>query len=89
MLERLSSLEGVWEMRLCGNRLWHSLSAKGPRRQPWGEDMGATASPRGQQPALPGSLPCCAQTPRGQGPLHFSSFAAQNRKSQNIGLSLS
>lgn len=40
-------------------------------------------------PALPGSQPRFTQTPRGQGLLHFSSFAAQNRKSQNIGLSLS
>lgn len=90
--ERLFSLGRVLEMGSHGNRLRHSLTCKRPRRQLWGEDPGATTSSLGGRsrptPTLPGCLPRSAQTPRGQGLLHFFSFAAQNRKSQNIGLSL-
>lgn len=82
----------VSEMGSHGNRLQHSLTCKRPRRQLWGEDPGATTSPLGGRscptPTLPGCLSHSAQTPRGQGLLHFFSFAAQNRKSQNTGLSL-
>lgn len=90
--ERLFSLGRVLEMGSHGNRLRHSLTCKRPRRQLWGEDPGVTTSSLGGRsrptPTLPGCLPRSAQTPRGQGLLHFFSFAAQNRKSQNIGLSL-
>lgn len=90
--ERPLSLGTVSEMGSHGNRLWHSLTCKRPRRQLWGKDPGAATSLLGGRihptPALPGCLPRSAQTPGGQGLLHFFSFAAQNRKSQNIGLSL-
>lgn len=90
--ERPFSLGRVSEMGSHGNRLQHSLTCKRPQRQLWGEDPGTTTSPLGGRdrptPTLPGCLPRSAQTPGGQGLLHFFSFAAQNRKSQNIGLSL-
>lgn len=90
--ERPLSLGRVSEMGSHGNRLRHSLMCKRPQRQLWGEDPGTTTSPLGGRirptPTLPGCLPRSAQTPRGQGLLHFFSFAAQNRKSQNIRLSL-
>uniref|UniRef100_A0A8D2MUZ2 Sodium-dependent phosphate transport protein 2A n=1 Tax=Zonotrichia albicollis TaxID=44394 RepID=A0A8D2MUZ2_ZONAL len=90
--ERLFSLGRVSEMGSYGNRLQHSPTCKWPQRQLWGEDPGTTTSPLGGRkrptPTLPGCLPRSAQTPGGQGLLHFFSFAAQNRKSQNIGLSL-
>lgn len=90
--ERLLSLGRVSEMGSHENMLRHSLTCKRPQRQLWGEDPGATTSPLGGRspptPTLPGCLPRSAQTPGGQGLLHFFSFTAQNRKSQNIGLSL-
>jgi len=77
--ERPRSLGRAREMRLRGNKLWHSSRCEG---QLWG-NCGANTSPPGAAaaPCLPCPAPCPApQTPGGQGLLHFPSFVAQNRK---------
>lgn len=72
MAERLSSLGGrwEWEMGLHGNKLWHSPRCERPQGQLWGEDLGATTLPWGQQPphTRPARLPArlCTDT-RGSG----------------------
>lgn len=85
LLEDFSGIS-LQEMGSGRNTLCHGPGHEG---ELWGEGRG--------QPQPPGAVPvpgrparprCSTQTRRGQRRLNFSSFAAQNRKSQNIKLSL-